>query len=245
MSVKLFILGRPGTGKSRAARRIVELAEQRNLSIKRINDFCILQEMCNGEHAQKFEWHEEQPGFDVLDPLVLDIALEEVQARAHDAMKMHDIVIIEFARTNYSKALSKFDASFLTGAFFMFLDSDARTCIERIHRRVDTPLSPDDYPVSEKIFSAYYRRGLFLPLLKILLIFRFALRWDRVLSIKNSGSLNQFTRKITSTVFPMLVAALDRRGQVTSVPSSSAIERVKEMVESASESVTKVGAFFL
>ncbi len=247
MSVQLFILGRPGTGKSRAARHIVELAKKHNLSVKRINDFCILQEMCDEEeHRQKFDRQKEQPGFDVVDPSVLDIALEEVQTRARDAMQEYDIVIIEFARDNYVKALSKFSSSFFEDAFFIFLDSDVSMCIERIRLRAAVPSTPDDYPISNKIFSSYYKRRVFPTLLKAQLVLNFALRRCRVLTINNSSTLDQFITEITDAFYLILDTTQSEQHQVVLQPFvPSTFEKAKKMVESASEHATKVGVFFL
>ncbi len=246
MAVKLFLLGRPGSGKSSAARLIVELAKHNRLSVERVNDFCILQEMCYGEHQQKFKLHEGQPGFDVQDFSVLDIALGKAEEQAREAMKNSDIVIIEFARDNYRKALNKFNASFLEDAYFIFVDSNVNTCIERIHRRVDVPSTSDDYPVSDKILRSYYKKRVFPLLLKVQLVFTFALSGSRVRTIKNSGPLDWFLEEITSTFHSILESELNAQNQVVLQPSTpSAFTHAEKVVKSVAESATKVRAMIL
>jgi len=49
MTVKVFILGRPGSGKSTAARRIAKLVQHKGWSPVRISDYDILYNMFQRE----------------------------------------------------------------------------------------------------------------------------------------------------------------------------------------------------
>src|SRR2546423_1930885 len=138
MTVKVFVLGRPGSGKSTGARIIVSNAQRRGWSVIRINDFDILKEMFQADiHHERF-LPAAHGGFDVIDFSVLDTALEEVERRVRDQMFGigKKLITIEFARDDYSEALRLFSCDFLQDAYFLFIDAHIETCIQRIHRRV-------------------------------------------------------------------------------------------------------------
>ncbi len=162
MLVKLFILGRPGSGKSSAARIIATIARCRGWNTTHINDYDILKEMAQADTAHKNFRQTEHGGFDVQDFSVLDIALKDVEKRAqHRSLEQDTLVIIEFARDDYSKALKWFSSGFLQDAYFLFMHLDLDTCIQRIQKRItytytDPPISDNHY-VSEEIVRGYYQ----------------------------------------------------------------------------------------
>src|SRR6266487_5074876 len=162
MLVKLFILGRPGSGKSSAARIIATIARCRGWNTTHINDYDILKEMAQADTAHKNFRQTEHGGFDVQDFSVLDIALKDVEKRAqHRSLEQDTLVIIEFARDDYSKALKWYSSGFLQDAYFLFMHLDLDTCIQRIQKRItytytDPPISDNHY-VSEEIVRGYYQ----------------------------------------------------------------------------------------
>ena len=137
MLVKLFILGRPGSGKSSAAGIIATIARCRGWNTTHINDYDILKEMAQADTAHKNFRQTEHGGFDVQDFSVLDIALKDVEKRAqHRSLEQDTLVIIEFARDDYSKALKWFSSGFLQDAYFLFMHLDLDTCVQRIQKRI-------------------------------------------------------------------------------------------------------------
>ena len=163
MVVKLFILGRPGSGKSSAARIIATIAQCRGWITFHINDYDILKEMAQADSAQKIFRHTEHSGFAVRNFSVLDVALRELEKRAqHLSLEQYTLIIIEFARDDYSKALKWFSPSFLQDAYFLFMHLDLDTCVQRIQKRItyiytDPPISDNHY-VSEEIVRGYYQK---------------------------------------------------------------------------------------
>ncbi len=193
MAVKIFILGRPGSGKSTAIRHIKTYLEKKysGWSVIPFNDYEILQEMFRREklfptNRPKFR-ETEHGGFDVVDFSVLDTALKELEKQVRGRCSTKDeLIFIEFARDDYSKALEQFSHTFLQDAHFLFLDTDVRTCIQRVHERVANPTTPDDHFVSDEILRSYYTKQS-IP---------HSISKRRVKIIHNKGSFHDFTEQI-------------------------------------------------
>ena len=156
--MKVFVLGRPGSGKSTAARRINSLLAQNSWRVRHINDYEILREMFLADKQHIQFRATEHNGFDAIDLTVMDSALREVEERAKRLLEVN-AVTIEFARNDYRKALKQFTPAFLKDAYFLFLDADIETCLRRVHERVEYATSIDDHPsFSDTIFKEYYAR---------------------------------------------------------------------------------------
>ena len=196
MSVKLFILGRPGSGKSSAARRIVKLARRRDCSAIRVNDYDILQEMFKADFEHNKFRSTEYNGFDVVDFSIMDTALKEAEKRARKQILSADIIVIEFARDNYGEALKHFSRAFLQDAYFLFLDTDTKTCIHRIHNRAANPSTSDDHFVSEKILSCYYHTQEMPSTFAV----EYGIDKGKIKVINNRGSRDKFDKKINDFV---------------------------------------------
>jgi energy-coupling factor transporter ATP-binding protein EcfA2 len=156
MGATVFILGRPGSGKSTAARYLTGVARRRNFSPLFLQDYDILYRMFL-EEPTKFR-PTDCGGFDVLDFSVLDSALRQLEANVQASLAggKADIALIEFARNDYRAALHLFHPAFLREAYFFFIDSDLEECIRRVRKRATEPLLPDNHFVSEHIMRTYY-----------------------------------------------------------------------------------------
>ncbi len=167
--VKLFVLGRPGSGKSEAYRQIDKYIQQshKNWSVIHFTDYEILQEMFQfekyfqlNEKLRKFQPREHE-GFDVRDFSLLDDVLKELEKKIkfrYSEVRNEQPIVIEFARDDYGKALKLFSPNFLKDAYFLFINSDINTCIQRVHDRVAHSSSIDDHFVSNDIICSYYKR---------------------------------------------------------------------------------------
>lgn len=170
MAVKIFVLGLPGSGKSTVCRRIAEyITVYPGWSALRINDYHILYKMFQEDTKGKyFRSIPEFGGFDVVNPIAFDIALQKLEREVIEHTsnaKSDEIIIIEFARNDYQKAFQQFSKKFLRDAYFLYLSVDLETCKRRIHERVSNPISEDDFFVSEYIFNSYYNEdnGQYIP----------------------------------------------------------------------------------
>jgi adenylate kinase family enzyme len=158
MFVKVFVLGRPGSGKTTAIHHLLESARQHKILALNVDDYSILYHMSRQDIYHKQFRDTDYNGFDVLDPSVFDTALEilEQEIRTTASSAQNGIITIEFARHDYRYALSKFQPDFLEDAYVFFVDADLHTCIQRIYQRVASPLAVDNHFVSDQVMHAYY-----------------------------------------------------------------------------------------
>lgn len=158
MAVKLFILGLPGSGKSTISHYIVRYVQDKHSDrpIKRLSDYDILLKMFRADKDHKHFNPTMYDGFDVIDPLVYDRALQQIKQDASTIIeaKNTDLVLIEFARNDYSHAFTLFNIDFLQDAFILFLDAHKDICKQRVSDRVLNPQTTDDHFVPEHIFDS-------------------------------------------------------------------------------------------
>lgn len=168
MSRRIFLLGRPGSGKSSIAEIIRKILLEKGWTALHMFDYEHLQDMFLQETQQNIEKRSFQPsgpdihrGFDVIDEAVLDKALHDLSDKVLNEEFIspggEKTILIEFARNNYYHALQQFDRRFLQKAFLLYVNLDVETCIKRIHRRVTVKdKTTFDHFVSDDIMRGYY-----------------------------------------------------------------------------------------
>ena len=57
----------------------------------------------------------------------------------------NELIIIEFARSDYQHALDQLGREFREEAYFLFLDVEIETCVQRIQERVQHRSTLDDH----------------------------------------------------------------------------------------------------
>ena len=195
MAIKIFLLGRPGCGKSSAAKYIIEHMQDKKWSIQRFKDFDILKEMSEEEQYSQAFKPTLYDGFDVIDEYVFDVALKELDARLCNHVsnvETDQIILIEFARDDYAKALRHFSSVAVQDAYFLFIDAYLDACIERVKQRMIHPTSSDDHYISEEAIQKFYVKQD-LPASSNLLPGKFE-------KIDNYGSWQDFIRQIDNVV---------------------------------------------
>src|SRR5215469_9913160 len=126
MPVKLFILGRPGSGKSTASHHIAVTAWSRGWFVLRLEDYDILLRMFHADSGKEKFWAREHGGFDVRDFSVFDTALKELEEkiRLHLLLEKRHTLSIEFARADYQQALKLFSPELLQDAYFLYIETE-------------------------------------------------------------------------------------------------------------------------
>jgi thymidylate kinase len=212
VSVKLFVLGRPGSGKSTAYHHIAEYINQQyhSWSTIRFHDYEILQTMFQFEElfpnsCKHRQFHATQyGGFDVLDFPVLDTALRELEKQVrhrYDPLR-EELIVIEFARDDYTKALKQFSPAFLKDAYFLFIKADLKTCVQRVKDRVNNPPTIDNHFVSEDIFTKYYSKlDISLNFKKNLPV---SIDRKRIKVINSRGTMQDFNAKVEEYIGAVL-----------------------------------------
>ncbi len=220
MAVKVFLLGRPGSGKSTAAQRIIRLAQRKNWATTYIGDYEILHRWFESEKRNPYIKHKyfdptDYEGFNVSDFSVLRIALEEVKRRIQKHVQSRTkLILIEFARDDYSEVLRTFDNEILHDAYFLFLHSDIDVCIQRILTRTAHHITIHDHYVSKEIIESYYARDN-----RSYILSQFAkdynLDYERVTVIDNMSSWDDFMqqiKKFTNDLFERELSTFCRTG---------------------------------
>jgi len=209
MVVKLFILGLPGSGKSTASRHIRQFAVEYNCIARRFRDYFILYLMFLDDVEHKRFRPIKYGGFEVLDLTALDEALETLNRRIKELKELvggdNELLIIEFARDDYCKALNFFPSYLLEDAYFLFIDAKIQTCIQRIKGRVTKPQAErteDDNYVSEFIFETYYNRdhGRYWESVASQMREQFGIRRENIHVIENGSEVSEeeFHKRITA-----------------------------------------------
>ncbi len=160
MATTILLLGRPGSGKTTAARHVMKRAQEKDLRVSYIDDYEILQEKfrADSEHARFHPLNQDREctSFDVIDFKVLDEALAEAEARAkaYTETIKNGLVIVEFARDDYQDAFKLFQPAFLQEAYILFFTIDIETSIQRVQQRY---LKTGCHLVSDHILRDYYK----------------------------------------------------------------------------------------
>lgn len=200
MAIKIFLLGRPGSGKSTAAQYIDMMTREYGWSSMHINDYDFLHAMYQEDtHYQRFR-PSVYGGFDVLDFSVLDQALHSVEAKACRYMAFSKrLLLLEFARDNYQKALKQFQPAFLRDAYFLFFEANIEMCVRRVYERSSNPLSCNDHFISEQMIRSYYHEDN-RPYLTYNLLADYGISDKKVRVINNTGSRKELKVQIKSFV---------------------------------------------
>src|SRR5438105_3838095 len=153
MLVKVFFLGRSGSGKTTAMNHMLWRAERGGYDALFVKDYPILYKMFQEDHNHTRFRPADYGGFEVVDFDAFDDVLTQVEELVQEyvsSSQHHGIVVIEFARRDYQEALKKFTPAFLQDSYFFFVEAPVETCIERIRQRVIFPTTPDRHYVPEK-----------------------------------------------------------------------------------------------
>lgn len=164
----VFLLGRPGCGKSAVFRALTPRFKAAGLAadFERLDDFPRLWARIMEDDARAREGKERlhsvadeegrpclvYPG--VFDEILVELS-REVEERARDGK----IIFIEFARSSYVQALNSFSARVLDAAVIVYIECPFEVCWERNVRRAEAAAQKgtDDHLVPREEMERTYR----------------------------------------------------------------------------------------
>ncbi len=196
MSVIVFAVGRPGSGKSTAVRHMMDLAKLNSFSTIHIRDYTILKGMSEGEeHKAKFRANERE-GFDVVDLCAFDIALDQLMLYIDnlEQSKEYDVIFIEFARKTYKDSFEKLNRCLSNNYYILFVEAQLETCIKRIDERTTTLRGPDHHFISDEIMMSYYNVDN-LHSMNDMFAEQLGLSYSRLKAICNDSSLKKLKKE--------------------------------------------------
>jgi len=156
----VFLLGRPGCGKSFVYETIVgSLKETGKFDrVKRMDDFPILKELLDRDTG--FKRHvRKDGGFEVTDWTIVDDVLATINGRLPGLRKKNDLVFVEFARDKYLSALKNFSAETFSKALILYIYCPFKVCLARNKKRFKEQKGRalDDHIVPDDLMKSYYR----------------------------------------------------------------------------------------
>lgn len=230
---KLFILGRPGSGKSSVAQIITRELQSDGWFVKHLFDYPLLQKRFQAESENSVPELERRfrpdgpkslQGFDVIDLSVLDEVIRDlvIEVRTFSqSASPHEktLLIIEFARKSYRDALSLFGDVLLQDAHILYIDSPLNVCMERIHHRL-VSRSQFDHFVPDDAMKNHYSYDDWLHWCKYYLI-ELARSSTRVYpyQIKNTLSYQHLESETMNFMETVLLRETDPLSIVVKSPS--------------------------
>lgn len=154
----VFLLGRPGCGKSVVYKIIKETLEKKGVSAPRVDDFLTLQAIFDKD--TEFKRHiRKDGGFAVTDWTVVDEALRDLNEYVKKEKTDNKMIFIEFARDNYKHAFENFTKDVLDDSVILYLYSTFEECYNRNVSRFQKAQKEghDDHIVPLELMKTYYR----------------------------------------------------------------------------------------
>lgn len=164
----IFLLGRPGCGKSVIYEMLTERLKRKKVVKEsiRIDDFPILKELLDKDIY--FKRHKRKAGgFEVTDWSIVDEILKIVSDRIKRLEKENRIIFVEFARNNYLRALSNFAPEVLSKSLILYIFAPYQVCQERNIKRFKEKGGEDldSHIVPPDLMKSYYKEDDFEKLL--------------------------------------------------------------------------------
>jgi len=154
----VFLLGRPGCGKSVVYKIIRENLEKKEIYSPRVDDFLTLKEILARD--KEFKRHIlKDGGFAVTDWTVVDEALSDLCKLVKKEKADKKIIFIEFARDNYRHAFENFTKDVLDDSLILYLYSTFEECYKRNVARFQKAKKDghDDHIVPLDLMKTYYK----------------------------------------------------------------------------------------
>lgn len=155
----IFVLGRPGSGKTLTTHFLLEYIQSIEVDISKIalyNDYRQLREWFLRDSSQRDFEIGPRGGFRVINFGILDTSLREINDRVLSGIEEKLFTVIEFSRPNYVEAFGNFDDSLKKSSTMIYLNAPLDICIRRNEERKSEADDEAGY-VPPDIMQNYYR----------------------------------------------------------------------------------------
>ncbi|MBS3815370.1 MAG: hypothetical protein KGY45_02255 [Hadesarchaea archaeon] len=154
----IFLLGRPGCGKSAVYRILKEELREKGYEedLKRIDDFPILQQIFEEDTEHERHRPAEGGGFKVTDDSVWGDLAENLSDRAEELQSPNRLLFIEFSRSNYVRTFKHFSEEVLENSLVVYIDCPFEICWERNVKRWEEEEGTDAHLVSKEEMEKTY-----------------------------------------------------------------------------------------
>lgn len=163
----VFLLGRPGCGKSAVYRRLEQwiLDSDQAVTFERVDDFPKVWAMLQRDDAlenegkqRRYSERTDEGGYVLTNYEVLNDILGEVSADVLAIDRPDHMIVLEFARPNYVRSLQNFDGRILARSLIVYLEVSFETCWARNVARHEAALAEggDDHLVCRETMEELY-----------------------------------------------------------------------------------------
>lgn len=158
----VFLIGRPGCGKSAVFRILEEQLRAGGYKgeLKRIDDFPILKHIFDTDVEHKRHRPAPGGGVKVTDDAVWDDLAKGLNDQALKLQSPDRLLFIEFSRDNYARAFKNFSPEVMKNSLIVYIDATFDVCWERNVRRVqkERERGLDSHLVSREEMEKTYAR---------------------------------------------------------------------------------------
>ncbi|MFH2070425.1 MAG: hypothetical protein ABIJ11_04355 [Elusimicrobiota bacterium] len=154
----VFLLGRPGCGKSVVYKILRDILQEKKIDAPRVDDFLTLKDLLARD--KEFKRHIlKDGGFAVTDWSIVDEALRELCELIKRERSENKIIFIEFARDNYDHAFKNFTRDVLDESLILYIYSTFEECYKRNVARFQKAKKEghDDHIVPLDLMKTYYK----------------------------------------------------------------------------------------
>ena len=156
----VFLIGRPGCGKSVVFKIIEEQLRARGFKgeLKRIDDFPLLKHIFGTDVEHKRHRPAPGGGLKVTDGTVWDDLAKGLNKQAIELQDPNRLLFIEFSRDSYIRAFKNFSPKLLKNSLVVYVDCPFDICWQRNVRRTRSEKGLDAHLVSREEMEKTYAR---------------------------------------------------------------------------------------
>ena len=156
----VFLLGRPGCGKSFVYENLLKrLRETEKVEkVTRLDDFPVLKELLDKD--TEFKRHvRKEGGFEVTDFTIVDEVLRVINGRLPSVKEENDLVFVEFVRDSYLSAFKNFSSDTFGKSLLLYIYCPFEVCLARNRKRFEEQKGNalDDHIVPTDLMNSYYK----------------------------------------------------------------------------------------